>query len=98
MWPTLPDPKLALAERPLGTVKVFSGGSLGKDVAAVSAMQGGIGRTIALSLAEAGFDVALTAVRLGGAGIGVYEVIPGLIATAMSSVSKARYDADIKRG
>ena len=37
--------------------------------------------------------------RLGGAGIGVYEVvIPGLIATEMSSVSKARHDADIERG
>ena len=41
---------------------------------------------------------SLFAVRLGGAGIGVYEVIPGLIATEMSAVSKARYDADIERG
>lgn len=41
---------------------------------------------------------SLFAVRLGEAGVGVYEVIPGLIATEMSSVSKARYDADIENG
>ena len=41
---------------------------------------------------------ALFAVRLGAAGVGVYEVIPGLIDTEMSSVSKSRYDADIERG
>jgi NAD(P)-dependent dehydrogenase (short-subunit alcohol dehydrogenase family) len=41
---------------------------------------------------------SLFAVRLGGAGIGVYEVQPGLIETPMSSVSKARYDGDISRG
>ena len=40
---------------------------------------------------------SLFAVCLGGAGIGVHEVIPGLIATGMSAVSKARYDADIER-
>jgi len=31
-------------------------------------------------------------------GDGVYEVIPGLIETEMSSVSKAHYDAEIERG
>ena len=41
---------------------------------------------------------ALFAVRLGAAGIGVYEVLPGLIETEMSAVSRARYDADIARG
>lgn len=41
---------------------------------------------------------ALFAVRLGGAGIGVYEVQPGLIDTGMSAVSRARYDAEIERG
>ncbi len=41
---------------------------------------------------------SLFAVRLGQAGIGVYEVMPGLIATGMSAVSKARYDAEIARG
>jgi NAD(P)-dependent dehydrogenase (short-subunit alcohol dehydrogenase family) len=41
---------------------------------------------------------SLFAVRLGAEGIGVYEVVPGLIETEMSSVSKARYDADIERG
>lgn len=41
---------------------------------------------------------SLFAVRLGGEGIGVYEVVPGLIETEMSSVSKSRYDADIERG
>lgn len=41
---------------------------------------------------------SLFAVRLGAVGIGVYEVVPGLIATEMSSVSRARYDADIARG
>ena len=41
---------------------------------------------------------ALFAVRLGAAGVGVYGVIPGLIDTEMSSVSKSRYDADIERG
>ena len=40
----------------------------------------------------------LFAVRLGEAGIGVYEVMPGLIETEMSSVSKARYDAEVERG
>ncbi len=41
---------------------------------------------------------SLFAVRLGEEGIGVYEVIPGLIETEMSSVSKAHYDAEIERG
>jgi NAD(P)-dependent dehydrogenase (short-subunit alcohol dehydrogenase family) len=41
---------------------------------------------------------SLFAVRLGEAGIGVYEVIPGLIETEMSSVSKSRYDTEIARG
>jgi len=41
---------------------------------------------------------SLFAVRLGEAGIGVYEVIPGLIETEMSSVSKPRYDAQIANG
>jgi NAD(P)-dependent dehydrogenase (short-subunit alcohol dehydrogenase family) len=41
---------------------------------------------------------SLFAVRLGEAGIGVYEVVPGLIETEMSSVGKARYDAEIARG
>lgn len=41
---------------------------------------------------------SLFAVRLGEAGIGVYEVVPGLIETEMSSVSKSRYDAEIARG
>jgi NAD(P)-dependent dehydrogenase (short-subunit alcohol dehydrogenase family) len=41
---------------------------------------------------------SLFAVRLGDAGIGVYEVIPGLIETEMSSVSKPRYDSEIARG
>ncbi|MDR7304830.1 3-ketoacyl-ACP reductase [Rhodoferax saidenbachensis] len=41
---------------------------------------------------------SLFAVRLGGEGIGVYEVVPGLIETEMSLTSKARYDADIQRG
>ena len=36
--------------------------------------------------------------RPGEAGIGVYAVVPGLIETEMSSVSKSRYDADIARG
>ena len=40
----------------------------------------------------------LFAVRLGEAGIGVYEVMPGLIETEMSAVSKPRYDAEVKRG
>jgi NAD(P)-dependent dehydrogenase (short-subunit alcohol dehydrogenase family) len=40
----------------------------------------------------------LFAVRLGGAGIGVYEVMPGLIETEMSAVSKPRYDAEVARG
>lgn len=40
----------------------------------------------------------LFAVRLGGEGIGVYEVVPGLIETEMSSVSKPRYDAAIESG
>jgi NAD(P)-dependent dehydrogenase (short-subunit alcohol dehydrogenase family) len=41
---------------------------------------------------------SLFAVRLGGAGIGVYEVMPGLIETEMSMVSRARYEAEIERG
>ncbi len=41
---------------------------------------------------------SLFAVRLGEAGIGVYEVAPGLIETEMSSVSKPYYDAEIERG
>jgi NAD(P)-dependent dehydrogenase (short-subunit alcohol dehydrogenase family) len=41
---------------------------------------------------------ALFAVRLGAAGIGVYEVVPGLIETEMSAASKPRYDAEIERG
>ncbi len=41
---------------------------------------------------------SLFAVRLGEAGIGVYEVMPGLIETEMSSVSKTRYDAEVERG
>lgn len=41
---------------------------------------------------------SLFAVRLGGEGIGVYEVVPGLIETEMSLASKARYDAEIERG
>lgn len=40
----------------------------------------------------------LFAVRLGQAGIGVYDVMPGLIATEMSGASQAQYDADIARG
>jgi NAD(P)-dependent dehydrogenase (short-subunit alcohol dehydrogenase family) len=41
---------------------------------------------------------SLFAVRLGGQGIGVYEVVPGLVETEMSLASKARYDAEIERG
>jgi len=41
---------------------------------------------------------SLFAVRLGEQGIGVYEVVPGLIETDMSSVSKAHYDTEIERG
>ena len=41
---------------------------------------------------------ALFAVRLAEAGIGVYEVMPGLIETEMSAASKTRYDAEIARG
>lgn len=40
----------------------------------------------------------LFAVRLGEAGIGVYEVQPGLIETEMSAVAKPRYDAEVARG
>lgn len=40
----------------------------------------------------------LFAVRLGGTGVGVYEVAPGLIETEMSGASKAHYDAEIERG
>jgi NAD(P)-dependent dehydrogenase (short-subunit alcohol dehydrogenase family) len=47
----------------------------------------------ALSMAS-----SLFAVRLGGAGVGVYEVMPGLIETEMSAVSKPHYDAEIERG
>lgn len=41
---------------------------------------------------------SLYAVRLGAAGIGVYEVVPGLVETEMSAVSKSRYDAQIANG
>lgn len=41
---------------------------------------------------------SLFAVRLGEAGIGVYEVVPGLIATEMSAQSKPAYDARIDSG
>jgi NAD(P)-dependent dehydrogenase (short-subunit alcohol dehydrogenase family) len=47
----------------------------------------------ALSMAS-----TLFAVRLGEHGIGVYEVVPGLIETEMSAPSKARYDQEIERG
>jgi NAD(P)-dependent dehydrogenase (short-subunit alcohol dehydrogenase family) len=40
----------------------------------------------------------LFAVRLGEAGIGVYEVQPGLIETEMSAVAKPRYDALVASG
>jgi NAD(P)-dependent dehydrogenase (short-subunit alcohol dehydrogenase family) len=40
----------------------------------------------------------LFAVRLGDYGIGVYEVMPGLIETKMSAPSKPHYDAEIERG
>lgn len=41
---------------------------------------------------------SLFAVRLGGEGVGVYEVVPGLIETEMSAASKSHYDAAIERG
>jgi NAD(P)-dependent dehydrogenase (short-subunit alcohol dehydrogenase family) len=47
----------------------------------------------ALSMAS-----TLFAVRLAEHGIGVYDVQPGLIDTAMTAPSRSRYDADIERG
>jgi NAD(P)-dependent dehydrogenase (short-subunit alcohol dehydrogenase family) len=41
---------------------------------------------------------SLFAVRLGGDGVGVYEVVPGLIDTEMSAASKSHYDEAIERG
>ncbi|WP_236236071.1 3-ketoacyl-ACP reductase [Pseudomonas faucium] len=61
---------------------------------AVSVLRGEYGISkAALSMAS-----RLFAVRLAEAGIGVYEVQPGLIATEMTAPSKARYDAEIERG
>ena len=51
-----------------------------------------------VSKAALSMVTALFAVRLGAAGIGVYEVVPGLIDTPMSAASRTRYDADIARG
>lgn len=61
---------------------------------AVSVLRGEYGISkAALSMAS-----RLFAVRLADAGIGVYEVQPGLIATDMTAPSRARYDAEIERG
>lgn len=51
-------------------------------------------------ISKAGLSMAakLFAIRLGGAGIGVYEVQPGLILTEMTAPSKAKYDAMIQDG
>lgn len=51
-------------------------------------------------MSKAGFSMGsrLFAQRLAAAGIGVYEIQPGLIETRMTAPSKPRYDALIEQG
>lgn len=51
-----------------------------------------------VSKAAASMIAKLFAVRLAGAGIGVYEIRPGIIATEMTAPSKERYDQFFAEG
>jgi NAD(P)-dependent dehydrogenase (short-subunit alcohol dehydrogenase family) len=51
-----------------------------------------------MSKAAASMLSRLFAARLGGEGVGVYEIQPGFIDTAMTAPSKTKYDALIAQG
>lgn len=83
-----------LVQRPVGPAPRSIVTITSSNAHAVSVLRG------EYCVSKAGLSMAskLFAVRLADAGIGVYEVQPGLIATEMTAPSKARYDAEIERG
>lgn len=83
-----------LLQRPAGAQHRSIVTITSSNAQAVSIMRG----EYCISKAALSMVSSLFAVRLGAAGIGVYEVVPGLIETEMSAVSKTRYDAEIERG
>ncbi|MDD2058311.1 3-ketoacyl-ACP reductase [Pseudomonas sp. GD03860] len=83
-----------LVKRPAGQVPRSVVTITSSNARAVSVLRG----EYCVSKAALSMTSRLFAVRLAEAGIGVYEVQPGLIATEMTAPSKARYDAEIERG
>jgi NAD(P)-dependent dehydrogenase (short-subunit alcohol dehydrogenase family) len=68
-------------------------------ITSVNALAASISRgEYCVSKAGASMVSKLFAARLGNHGIGVYEVQPGIIETAMTAPAQAHYDAEIARG
>lgn len=80
----------AEAESPPASVIVVSS----SNATAVSINRG----EYCVSKAAASMIAKLFAVRLAGAGIGVYEIRPGIIATEMTAPSQERYDQFFAEG